>query len=341
MRLSLAVAAALLCVPAVPLAVSAQTKTPPVSAAKPVAPAPAAPAAPAATAPAATAATPAAPADPVVAKVNGRELHLSDVSEAAQTLPDEVRSMPPQVLYPMLLDQMVDREALVIQAQREGLDKNPQVQRAIARAADTVLQNAILSRDIGPNVTDAALHAKYDAEIANKPGEDEVHARHILVENEDEAKKVIDQLNKGADFATLAKQDSKDPAAQNGGDLGFFKKGDMVPEFSAAAFALKPGEFTQIPIKTQFGWHVIKVEEHRVAPPPSFDQARDELRQQIIQAGVRQELDKARAGLTIQKFNMDGTPMTPSAVSAGGPNPTSTPTTDLPPTPGATPPVPK
>ena len=275
-----------------------------------------------------------------MAKVNGRELRLSDVSEAAQSLPDEVRSMPPQVLYPMLLDQMVDREALVIEAQKEGLDKDPQVQRAISRASDTVLQNAILSRTIAPSVTDAALHAKYDAEYANKPGEQEVHAQHILVDNEDQAKKIIEQLNKGGDFAALAKANSKDPAAQNGGDLGFFKKGDMVPEFATAAFALKPGQITQTPVHTQFGWHVIKVIEVRVAPPPPFDQAKDEIRQQIIQAGVKTELEKARVGLTIEKFNMDGTPMTAAAPGATA-NPTATPTTDLPPTPGTTPAVPK
>ena len=273
--------------------------------------------------------------------MNGRELHLSDVSEAAQSLPDEVRSMPPQVLYPMLLDQMVDREALVLQAQKDGLDKDPQVERAMARATDTVLQNALLSREIGPSVTDAALHAKYDAEYANKPGEEEVHARHILVDSEDKAKAIIAQLNKGADFAALAKANSTDPAAQNGGDLGFFKKTDMVPEFAAAAFALKAGQWTQVPVKTQFGWHVIKVDEVRVAPPPPFDQARDEIRQQIIQAGVRQALDKARVGLTVQKFNMDGSPMTPDNAALAQPNPTATPTTDLPTAPGTVPAVPK
>lgn len=317
MRLSLAVAAALLCTPALPSAVMAQPATP------------AAPAAPPAAAP---------HADPVVAIVAGRQLHLSDVSEAAQSLPDEVRSMPPQVLYPMLLDQMVDREALVVLADKEGLGKDPMVERAVERAKDTVLQNAILSRDIGPSVTDSSLHAKYDAEVANKAGEEEVHARHILVNSEDEAKKIIEQLNHGADFAALAKKDSKDPAAQNGGDLGFFKKADMVPEFATVAFALQPGQITQTPVHTQFGWHVIKVDEHRVAPPPSFDQSKEELRQQIIQAGVRQELDKAKQGLTIEKFNMDGTPMTAGASPA---DPTATPTTDLPPTPGATPAVPK
>jgi peptidyl-prolyl cis-trans isomerase C len=325
MRLSLTVAAALLCVPALPAAVMAQATSPAASAAA----SPATPPTPGA--------TPAQP-DPLVAKVGDRQIHLSDVSEAAQTLPDEVRSMPPQVLFPMLLDQMVDREALVIQAKKLGLEKDPVVQHAIDRATDQVLQNAVLSRDIGPTVTDAALHAKYDAEIANKPGEAEVHAQHILVPTEDEAKKVIDQLNKGADFATLAKQDSKDPGAQNGGDLGFFKQGDMVPEFSAAAFALKPGQFTQTPVKTQFGYHVIKVIERRVAPPPSFDQAKDQLRQEAIQAGVRQVLAKARVGLPVEKFNMDGTPMTASAVP---PSPPGAPATDLPPTPGVTPAVPK
>ena len=337
MRLSLPIAAALLWAPILPGMVRAQPATPAAAAPAPAATAPAAPtqAAPATAAPA-NAAAPAA--DVVVAKVGDQEIHLSDLSEAAQSLPDEVRSMPPQVLYPMLLDQMVDREALVIQAKKDGVAQQPAVQRAIARATDQVLQNAVLSREIGPTVTDAALHAKYDAEIANKPGEEEVHARHILVETEDQAKKIIDQLNHGADFATLAKANSKDPAAQNGGDLGFFKKGDMVPEFADVAFALKPGQISQTPVKTQFGWHVIKVDETRTAPPPTFDQAKDELRQQIIQAGVRKVLDQARKGLTVVKFNMDGTPMT---AAAPGPNPTVTPTTDIPPTPGVTPAVPK
>ena len=335
MRLSLAVAAALLCTPAM-----AQTAPPAPSRAtpSPAAPSPATSAAPAASsAPAAQQPRP----DPVVARVDGHELRLNDVSEAAQSLPDEVRSMPPQVLYPMLLDQMIDREALVLQAQKEGMQKDPQVQRAISRATDTVLQNAILSREIAPLVTDAALRAKYDAEYANKPGEEEVHARHILVDNEAQAKTIIEQLNKGGDFAALAKENSKDPAAQSGGDLGFFKKGDMVPEFATAAFALKPGQWTQIPVKTQFGWHVIKVDETRVAPPPPFDQVRDEIRQQIIQAGVRAALERAKVGLVVQKFNMDGTPMTPDSAAATQPDPTATPTTDLPPTPGATPAVPK
>ena len=341
MRLSLAVAAALLCAPMLPYAALAQgtsgPATTPGSATTPSAASKGAPP-PAAAAHPAPDASAAAPADPVVAKVGGTEIHLSDLSEAAQSLPDEMRSMPPQVLYPMLLDQMVDRQALVIQADKEKLQDQPQVQRALDRARDQVLQNAILTREIGPTVTDTALHAKYDAEYANKPGEEEVHARHILVPTEEEAKKVIAELDKGADFAALAKQDSKDPGAQNGGDLGFFKKGDMVPEFATAAFALQPGKYTETPVKTQFGYHIIKVEERKVSPPPTFDEVKAELRQQIIQAGVRQALNKARVGLAIQKFNVDGSPMSDAPST---PEATSTPTTDMPPAPGAPPATPK
>ena len=122
----------------------------------------------------------------------------------------------------------------------------------------------MLSKEVGPTITDAALHARYDKDIAGKPGEEEVHAKHILVDNEDQAKKIIADLKGGADFAALAKQYSKDPgAAQQGGDLGFFKKDEMVPEFATAAFAMKPGQVSQQPVHTQFGWHVIMVVERR------------------------------------------------------------------------------
>jgi peptidyl-prolyl cis-trans isomerase C len=332
MRFPLAFAAALLCTTG--LGAGAYAQTP-----KPAAPVPATPAAPAKPAAPAAAADTAAKPDPVVARIGAAEIHLSDMAEAAQTLPEEVRGMPPAVLYPMLLDQMIDRKVLVLQAQKEGMDKDPAVQRAVKVATDQALQNAILTRDIGPQVTDAAVKAHYDATIANKPGEEEVHARHILVADEATAKKVIADLKGGADFAAEAKKMSTDPGAQNGGDLGFFKKGDMVPEFATAAFALKPGEYTQIPVHTQFGWHVIKVEEKRQAPPPTLDEARDQIRQQIIQEAVRADLDKLKKDVKIEKFSMDGSPL--PATPAVTPDPTTKPSTDLPPTPGTKPAVPK
>jgi peptidyl-prolyl cis-trans isomerase C len=301
MRLPLALAAALLCTTIISTGAYAQAAATP--AAAPPATAPPAPEVPAATPP---------KGDPVVARVGGEEIHLSDMGEAAQGLPDEVRSMPPQVLFPMLLDQMIDRKTLVIAARKQGLDKDPAVQRAIARATDQALQNALLSRDLSASVTDAAIKARYEATLAKKSGEEEVHARHILVADEATAKKIIDQLNHGGDFVELAKKNSTDPAAQQGGDLGFFKKADMVPEFANAAFALQPGQVTQTPVHTQFGWHIIKVEEKRTAPAPTFEQARDEIRQQIIQEGVRADLEKLKVGVPVEKFAMDGSPLPPT-----------------------------
>ncbi len=258
-------------------------------------------------APPAAAATP-APADPVIAKVNGQPIYLSDLRAAVQGLPDNMRNMPPQMLYPMLLDQLIDGHALVIQAEKTGLDKDPAVAREVKAAEDRALQSALLSKEVGPQVTDEAVKARFEKDQASKPPEEEVRASHILVANEADAKKIIAELDAGADFATLAKQNSTDPGGKNGGDLGFFRKDEMVPEFSAAAFALKPGEITQTPVHTQFGWHVIKLVERRTAPPPTFDQAKDDLRQKMIQEGVQQAVAQARSGVTVQKFNMDGSP---------------------------------
>jgi len=251
--------------------------------------------------------TPAPAADPVVAKVNGQPIHLSDLKDAVQGLPDNLRGLPPMTLYHMLLDQMIDERALVAAARKSGLDKDPLVQRQMAAAEDRALQTAVLSKEVGPTITDAALHARYDKDVAGKPGEEEVHAKHILVDNEDQAKKIIADLKGGADFAALAKQYSKDPgAAQQGGDLGFFKKDEMVPEFATAAFAMKPGQVSDQPVHTQFGWHVIMVVERRPAEAPSFEQAKEELRQKLIQEGVRKAVAEARAEVPVEKFNLDG-----------------------------------
>ena len=153
--------------------------------------------------------------------------------------------------------------------------------------------------------------------------EEEVRAHHILLADEDAAKRLIADLKGGADFEALAKQHSTDPSAkEGGGDLGFFKRADMLPEFADAAWALKPGEVSQAPVKTRFGWHVIKLDERRQSPPPPFEQVRDELRQTMIQDGVRKVLEQAKTGVSIERFNPDGTPQAPApAVPAPGARP--------------------
>jgi peptidyl-prolyl cis-trans isomerase C len=251
--------------------------------------------------------------DPVLAKVNGQAIHASDLKAASETLPPQARQMPPQQLYPMLLDQLVDAQALLVEARKTGLDKDPEVQRSMQMAQDRALESSLLNKVVRPQVTDAAIKARYEEQYAGKSGDAEVHARHILVSDEATAKKIIGELKKGGDFAALSKQYSKDPgAAQQGGDLGFFKKTDMVPEFADAAFAMKDNEVSPAPIKTQFGWHVIQTMEHRNAAPTTYDQVHDELRQQMVQAAVQKEIAEARGQVSIERFNMDGSPVKPT-----------------------------
>ncbi len=245
--------------------------------------------------------------DPVVAKVGTDLIHLSDVTTAAESLPAQARQMPRDQLLPKVLEQLVDTHVLALEARKMGIDKDPIVQRALREVQERALVSALLEREVGPHVTDAAVKERFDKDVGNQPPMQEVHARHILVEDEATAKKIIAELKKGGDFAALAKKYSTDPGgAAPGGDLGFFRKEEMVPEFATAAFAMKPGEISAVPVHTQFGWHVIKLEERRTAPPPSFEQSHDQLRQKMIQEGVQAVIAKARADVKIERFNMDG-----------------------------------
>ena len=286
-------------------------------------PTPPAAAPPTAAAPAPEAATPAP--ETVIAKVGSDEIHYSDLQDAMQTLPEQLRAMPPAMLYPMLLDQLIDRDVIVLQAKKEKLQDDPKVKQAVARATDMALQNALLTREIQPLLTPAAIKARYDTEFAGKTGDEQAHAEHILVPTEAKAKEIIAQLAKGADFSKLAKENSTDPSAkENSGDLGWFKKGDMLPEFSNAAFGLKPGQYTPTPVQTRFGWHVIKLEGLRTAPPPTLEEVGDQIRQQIIQESVAKVLASAKTGVTVEKFNPDGSAYTPP-VMPPAPAPVPTP----------------
>jgi peptidyl-prolyl cis-trans isomerase C len=255
----------------------------------------------------------------VVATVNGDPITMRDVAAAAQQLPPNVQQqVPPQVLFPKLIDQLVSRRALLIQAKKSGLDKDPAVQKQMQAAADQVLQGIALQRAVLPKVNEEAIKAAYDKQYAGKPGEPEIHARHILVDSEAKAKEVIAQLEKGAKFEDLAKKygDPKDAATANGGDLGFFKKGDMLPEFSTAAFKLKPNEYTHTPVHTRYGWHVIQVLETRTSQPPTYDQVHDEIKQQVLQADVAAAVTAAKAAVQIKLFNANGTPVAPGGTPA-------------------------
>ena len=262
--------------------------------------------------PIAWAATGDAPKDPVVARVNGVEILRSDIAAAQQLLSQQYRSMPLETLYPALLDQIIDTQLMAGEARRAGLHNDEAVRRRITMIESRILEEVYIEKAIAGRVTDAALRKRYEESTRAPSGANGmVRARHILVKTRREAESVINELRKpGADFAALARKHSTGPSGTRGGDLGFFRRGDMVKPFSEAAFGLKKGEFTRKPVKTRFGWHVIKAEDRRAAPVPSFEESAARLRSEIIKKGRTDTLGRLRKEARIEQFNLDGSPKT-------------------------------
>jgi peptidyl-prolyl cis-trans isomerase C len=252
-----------------------------------------------------------AKADPVVARVNAVEIHRSDVIQTLAGLPPQVQQMPMDQVYPLLLERMIDNKLVAAAGRAEKLQDNADIKRRVAEFEDRAIQEAYLDRAIQGKLTDAELHKKYEAFVNENPPQEEVHARHILVASEKAAQDVLAELRKGADFAAVAKAKSTDGSARDGGDLGFFGRGDMVAEFSDAAFAMKPGEISKAPVKTQFGWHNIKVEERRMSAAPSFEETKEQLRTDLSQEMVGEVVDQLRAKAKVERFDLDGKPLPP------------------------------
>ncbi len=251
----------------------------------------------------------AAEADPVLAKVNGSEIKLSAVEAYKKMLPPQIVSQLPQE---QLLDSLIINQLIQEQAQKDGLEKDAEVQEALRQVSQQVIAKAWVSRKLKSQVTDAILKEKYAKLLADfKATDQEVRARHILTATENEAKAIIDEVKKGANFAELAKTKSTDPTAKsNGGDLGFFGKAEMVPEFSDVAFAMKVGDISA-PVKSAFGWHVITVEARRDVAPPSFEEAEGPLREQMNEDAAEQLITDLRKGAKIELTTSEEKPVAP------------------------------
>jgi len=233
-------------------------------------------------------------ADAVVAKVGDVEIHQSELDLAVANLDPQLAQLPDDQKKVAALSAAIDVKLLAKDAAAEKLDQTPEFKKRMQYLADRELHNAYFKKHVVDTVTDAEVKARYDKEVAALPKQEEVHARHILVKTEDEAKDVIKQLDAGKNFADLAKEKSTDPNEADGGDLGYFTKGRMVKEFEDAAFALDKGAYTKTPVKTDFGYHVILVEDKRDAAPPAYDQVKDQVRQLVMR-------DKYLALLTAAK----------------------------------------
>jgi peptidyl-prolyl cis-trans isomerase C len=257
------------------------------------------------TAPAAPTTAPAAPVDPnaVVATANGKPITEADLTLAENDLDPQFSRLPPEQRRAAALSAVIEIRLLSDKAAADGIDKQPDFQRRMEFLKQRALHSALVESEVAAKVTDAEIQARYDTEMANTPPVNEVHARHILVKTKEEADAIIKQLDGGAKFEDLANQHTTDPSGKTtGGDLGYFAAGQMVPEFEKAAFALEPGSYTKQPVQSQFGFHVIKVEDKRAQQPPAFDQVKEQFRSLVLRdkyfAMVKSLRDAAKVDIT-------------------------------------------
>src|ERR1700723_1100281 len=241
-------------------------------------------------------------ANPVLAKVNGSEIRQSDLVLAEEELGPSLAQMDPASKKENVLAFLIDMKIVAKAAEDKKIEDRDDFKARLAFTRNRLLMDNLLASEGKAATTDEAMKKVYEDASKQITGEQEVHARHILVETEDEAKAVEEELKKGADFAELAKKKSKDPGASDGGDLGFFTKDQMVPEFSAVAFALEPGKISD-PVKSQFGWHIIKVEEKRDRKPPDFAQVKAQIETYVTRKAQADYVAKLRESAKVERMD--------------------------------------
>ncbi len=254
-------------------------------------------------------------ANPVIAKVNGADIRQSELAVAEEELGPSLQQMDPATRRENLIAFLIDMKIVAKAAEAKKISDTADFKQKIAFARDRLLMDNLLAAEGKAAVTDDAMKKVYEDATKQVSGEKEVHARHILVPTEEEAKAIKAELDKGADFAKLAKEKSKDPGAADGGDLGFFTKEQMVPEFSAVAFALEPGKVSD-PVKSQFGWHIIKVDEVRDRKPPPFDQVKGQIETFVVRKAQADYVTKLRAEAKIERLDKKDEPAATPAPDA-------------------------
>lgn len=205
-----------------------------------------------------------------LATVNGTNITTEQVKAFYDTSPAAQRGIPFDDVKDPIVEQLITTQLIDAKIKGEKFEDKAEVKQRLEQVRQDIVRDLWMQEQVEARLTDAYLKEKYDGFVETMKGEKEVKARHILVDSEDKAFELIKELDGGADFETVAKENSIGPSGANGGDLGYFSKGAMVPEFSKAAFALEKGEYTKAPIQTQFGWHVIKVEDTRDIEVPKF-----------------------------------------------------------------------
>lgn len=253
------------------------------------------------------------PGNPVVAKVNGKEITRLEVLSFIQTLPPQTRQIPVEQLFPLALDQVVNAELIGDKVKGVNLDKDPEVEKQMKLARQQIVRTVFMQKEAEKAVTEDMIKAAYEEYKKDFPKIEEVKARHILVKEEALAKDVIKQLEDGADFSALAKEHSFDATKDRGGELSFFSKQDVVPQFGEAAFSMDINEISKTPVKSDFGYHVIQVLEKRQRPPAEYEKAKPYLVAQLRGKVLGDIVEKWRDEAKIEIFDINGKPVEPAA----------------------------
>ena len=240
---------------------------------------------------------------PIVANVNNEDISLETMIHAMNELPPEIQSQPFMSYYDDLLERVIDIKLFAQEGKKMKLDEEPSVRAAIDFVIEKVLMQAFLSKYVQENIKEENIKASYNNFIADETSREEIKASHILIDTESEAIDVINMLNDGDDFSELAKNKSTGPSGPSGGDLGWFKRGQMVPPFEKAAFSLNKNEITQIPVQTQFGWHVIKIFDKRIPEAPSYENMKSKLIQDLERKIVSKKIQDLRNDALIEKLS--------------------------------------
>jgi len=240
-------------------------------------------------------------ADEIIARVNGTDIKASDLAIAEEDIGANLAQMPPESRREYLTAYLIDMALVAKAAEGRKLADSDEFKQRLAYYRSKILMDLLLQSEAKAAVSEGAMHQLYDEAARQMAGQQEVRARHILVKTEDEAKAIAAELKNGADFAELARQKSTDPGASEGGDLGYFPKDEMVPEFAEAAFKLEKGQISD-PVHTRFGWHIIKLEDKRERQVPAFEQVRDQLATHLVRKAQAELITKLRADAKIERL---------------------------------------
>jgi peptidyl-prolyl cis-trans isomerase C len=252
----------------------------------------------------------------VVGRVNGEVVKRSEVMREAESLPPQFAQLPMEAIWPLLLDRVIDRKLVATAARKDGLEKDPEYRARMKDLEDRVLEQTFLEKRMQKQVTEAAMQKRYAEMIGAMKPVTRVHARHILVKTRDEAVDILRDLAKGGDFAAIAKQKSQDGSAKNGGDLGWLTKDQVVGGFGDAAFAMKKGETSKAPVQTEFGWHIIRIDDVQADYKPSYDEKREEIQAALVQEVEEAERKRLRSGVKIERLTPDGSRPLPDRPAA-------------------------